>query len=468
MRLRAFKAQGIHGYLNFDLRFYTDLTFLTGINGSGKTSVLNSIVALLTPDLSKLSNLSYNSISVDLEQDRSKFTISAIESNDQITLKVSSVREPFIFRRFSPDPALSPVRQQEFEAEHYKDLAASADNHPVMKLIASLPTPMFLGLDRRARYEADDRRPRSALGLPRQARLMRNVFSASLTRSVSDAAEMAETNYRDALITAGRIGERLQHEMLLELLTFSPDEWGPLSIPLKSEVEELARLRRELGSLPGIFRVSHQEINRRVVPFLDALQASANEIPQNKTTDEILNSRDSSTALSAMITWSVNRTQVNKIRALSDIVSKFNLERAESLAPTEKYLSLVNQFLLDSGKALAFNERGYLHVEIDGAGGPRDISCLSSGEAQIFVILTHLAFNPLAQEANIFIIDEPELSLHVRWQELFVDSVISANPNIQYVMATHSPSIILGRTENCRDLSILRPSGVKRKRPLGG
>ena len=70
----------------------------------------------------------------------------------------------------------------------------------------------------------------------------------------------------------------------------------------------------------------------------------------------------------------------------------------------------------------------------------------------MFVILTHLSFNPQAQGDTVFIIDEPELSLHIQWQELFVDSVIAANPDVQYVMATHSPSIILDRVDKCVDL----------------
>ena len=96
-----------------------------------------------------------------------------------------------------------------------------------------------------------------------------------------------------------------------------------------------------------------------------------------------------------------------------------------------------------------------LSFRVRGLPDPQPVTSLSSGEAQIFVILTHLAFNPSAQEANVFIIDEPELSLHVQWQELFVESVQSANPNVQYIMATHAPSIILDRTDKCIDLSLL-------------
>jgi predicted ATP-binding protein involved in virulence len=57
---------------------------------------------------------------------------------------------------------------------------------------------------------------------------------------------------------------------------------------------------------------------------------------------------------------------------------------------------------------------------------------------------------------EIFIIDEPELSLHLGWQELFVDSITTSSPETQFILATHSPSIV-GSIENeelCIDLSI--------------
>jgi len=81
---------------------------------------------------------------------------------------------------------------------------------------------------------------------------------------------------------------------------------------------------------------------------------------------------------------------------------------------------------------------------------------LSSGERQLVVILTHLAFNPQARRANVLIIDEPELSLHLRWQELFVEAVTSAGPGVQLILATHSPSIIKGRIDRCVDVEEAR------------
>ena len=67
------------------------------------------------------------------------------------------------------------------------------------------------------------------------------------------------------------------------------------------------------------------------------------------------------------------------------------------------------------------------------------------------------AFNESIQKANIFIIDEPELSLHIRWQEIFVETIRKLNQALQLIIATHSPSILLDDTEHCISLN----KGVK-------
>lgn len=49
MRIISFKGQEVFGYLDFDIKFNSDISFLIGSNGSGKTTVLQLIRALLTP-----------------------------------------------------------------------------------------------------------------------------------------------------------------------------------------------------------------------------------------------------------------------------------------------------------------------------------------------------------------------------------------------------------------------------------
>ena len=68
-------------------------------------------------------------------------------------------------------------------------------------------------------------------------------------------------------------------------------------------------------------------------------------------------------------------------------------------------------------------------------------------------MLAHLSLNKNLKGSGIFIVDEPELSLHIDWQEKFVEAVLDANPDVQLILATHSPAIILDRAEFCISLS---------------
>lgn len=49
MKVTRFVATKIHGYMGIDIAFFPDFTFLTGLNGSGKTSALRLLMGLLTP-----------------------------------------------------------------------------------------------------------------------------------------------------------------------------------------------------------------------------------------------------------------------------------------------------------------------------------------------------------------------------------------------------------------------------------
>lgn len=39
--------------------------------------------------------------------------------------------------------------------------------------------------------------------------------------------------------------------------------------------------------------------------------------------------------------------------------------------------------------------------------------------------------------------DEPEVSLHLSWQEKIIDSIMHINPQMQIIAVTHSPGIIM-------------------------
>ncbi|QQS87488.1 AAA family ATPase [Fusobacterium canifelinum] len=79
------------------------------------------------------------------------------------------------------------------------------------------------------------------------------------------------------------------------------------------------------------------------------------------------------------------------------------------------------------------------------AGEEFDINDLSSGEKQLF--LRTLSIKMLEPKNSIILIDEPELSLHPKWQQRIVEVYKNIGENNQIILATHSPHI-LGSVSN--------------------
>jgi len=112
---------------------------------------------------------------------------------------------------------------------------------------------------------------------------------------------------------------------------------------------------------------------------------------------------------------------------------------AEELRPQGEFQKVIER-LYSGGKSLVLDPNmppgRALRVEIDGVVIP--LQSLSSGEKQ----LLRLMLEVLAADSSTVMIDEPELSMHVDWQELLVAAMRSVNPDCQLVLATHSPEVM--------------------------
>lgn len=88
---------------------------------------------------------------------------------------------------------------------------------------------------------------------------------------------------------------------------------------------------------------------------------------------------------------------------------------------------------------LSKDERS-MPVFTNSSGDEFDINQLSSGEKQLF--LRTLAIKMLEPENSIILIDEPELSLHPKWQQRIIEIYQRIGKNNQIIVATHSPHIL--------------------------
>ena len=97
-------------------------------------------------------------------------------------------------------------------------------------------------------------------------------------------------------------------------------------------------------------------------------------------------------------------------------------KQATMKARVDEFISTVNKLFKDTCK-----------------GEILPIDALSSGEKQVLLILLRV-FLMEGKEAYV-LLDEPENSLDISWQYELINTLIKLNPNAQYFITTHSPSI---------------------------
>ena len=141
------------------------------------------------------------------------------------------------------------------------------------------------------------------------------------------------------------------------------------------------------------------------------------------------------------VEWLLNKAQIERMSRIVEIIDEHKSKVDKLFKPINDFLNTVNEFYIDSNKNLEVDTVGQLFVSRPD-GSKCTIEGLSSGERQLLVIFAHSFFHRHSNKKTVFIIDEPELSLHLGWQEKLAETIFSISPNSQYIMATHSPEIV--------------------------
>lgn len=111
----------------------------------------------------------------------------------------------------------------------------------------------------------------------------------------------------------------------------------------------------------------------------------------------------------------------------------------QAYAITDVLLSTINNFLRDKLFAFSLGEGMTVSNKNDEALKPKD---LSSGEQNLILLMCHIT---LAHDTGgVFLIDEPEISLNIKWQRKLVDSLVALDMSrsLQFVFASHSMEIL--------------------------
>lgn len=107
---------------------------------------------------------------------------------------------------------------------------------------------------------------------------------------------------------------------------------------------------------------------------------------------------------------------------------------------TEEINSIFNILELDVKLKGISKDGKNMPIFENSQGEKFDINELSSGEKQLF--LRTLSIKMLEPEDSIILIDEPELSLHPKWQQQIIRVYQNIGKDNQIIVATHSPHIL--------------------------
>lgn len=114
-------------------------------------------------------------------------------------------------------------------------------------------------------------------------------------------------------------------------------------------------------------------------------------------------------------------------------------KKAEKIAEPKKiFQDMIDQLFASTGKKIIRSENEIRFSQMKETLVPY---MLSSGEKQMLCILLTVLIED--QKPYVLFMDEPEVSLHFEWQKQLIDLILKLNPNIQLIMTTHSPAVII-------------------------
>lgn len=415
MKILSASARKVHGFLDIYVEFNDDLTFIIGPNGSGKTTILYMMQLALSFSIERLVRIEFSELKIELIDDREVVQVMTFARTDD-DMKISlfdSIEASFIIRHIHRDPyRLSMVK---------KDLSANPRYSRFNKFIQTMKEPCFLNVEQiEGSIDLDGNRSYDS-------RLRREI-EYNQKRKLDTVRKMIASSFKNIADQRESIQNKLYTDIFMLLFTQDPQEnFNKLFID--SNINDLNNIQKEAHQLIyNTFSAEDQiKYGEKVNEFFNKLLIYFDN-PHNMDDNE------------RVLKKLALKFHIDRILAHNDIYKEYNKNLKKNNLPIKQFETALNDFYLDCDISVSIDALGRAVINRPD-GSVTGIDKLSSGETQLLIIFAHLIFGT-KKDNKIFIIDEPELSLHLRWQEILVEKIMSFKPTMQIILATHSPDII--------------------------
>lgn len=446
MKLLRFIGKKVHNYMDFSVDFNKDLTFLIGSNGTGKTTLLKLVYSLISPSFSDLILISFESVELEIENKNNKETIKCEKHKDKIIISVSTIDDKLELQSYDADELNYLTKRVHKYDELVEDINIKHKSHPILKYLSSLPSPIFLGLERRLEnndhFNRDVLLDRERVGLKSVSNYFRNerIFGGSLGASLSESEMIIQDTYRRLKRIEEQNSLKLRDNILLSAFKYTEMNASALEITPKilNEKDKFLSRKKEIEEVLEKIGISNVQLSNEVNNFFTKIENMFSRLPKKSN--------------QVQIEYLINRNQIEIVSQIIEVIDEQKKKNDTLFKPINQFTDTINNYLKDSNKKIEIDTVGRLAVVKPNCAAC-SIEALSSGERQMLIIITHAIFNKYSQKSKVFIIDEPELSLHLAWQERFVETILKLNDDIQLILATHSPEIVGDRKEFCLNIN---------------
>ncbi len=445
MRIKHIRASQLFGIFNHSIPLNLDerITIIHGPNGFGKTVLLKTLHGLFNRDYQIFHKIPFESFQVDFE-DGTGLTVSKKVASDKE--RTNSPVEEICIEPSEHSRSASPYTLSSIDFRRFtRDLSLSV----VEEIIPQLT--------RVGRQEWMDLTTATVLSLTEVMEKYGNQLplrhrSKSLPQWLEAALKGINVHF-------------INTERLVQLETREGREQGPFHIrdeyPRPIQVVDVYSrnladlIQATLAKSVALSQSLDQTFPMRLVSRSTSPGLTKRELDERLTELEEKRQRLRSVGL-----LDKDETQFQSPPDPDDMERKVLSIYVEDV---HKKLSVFDELAtkIDLLTKIINSRFEYKHLEItkDGFrcfaadGQEVHLSALSSGERHEIVLIYNLLFN--VREGTLILIDEPELSLHIVWQQQFLkdlQQIIQISP-FDVLIATHSPNIIHNRWDLTVQLS---------------
>ena len=391
MLIRDVEVKGFWGRAKATASFFTDVTIFIGLNGTGKTTFINLISAVLTVDLFQLSSLQFEEITINLVEPSKKSRRKITVINSQEESSAFNVYNVYKYKVGTNTYTVSLTPDARFkrpisEREAFLRFLSPEVRHQYSVLkqeIASLVEVSQISVYRQVSNESFEVDPRQRVTAVDER--LQQLFERFSRYQLKLETQL---NERYTLFQQEALGSLLYNE---EFDDFNSQRLEEVSeIDLETQEDKLSKAFRELG-----IKGKSEQISRHINKLRDALQGLK---ASNKT-----NSVSVDDVFALPLIYRTNK--------IIDALNKSEEDKRKIVEPRQKFFDTLQSFMTNK-KFQYDNKKSVLYFSLEGIKG--DIfpwSSLSSGEKQLLIQFMEVILQEV--RSLIFIADEPELSLHV-------------------------------------------------------